>query len=240
MLNGSSFRAGNVFSSVENPFLKRFENVSADCVYGISAAEKVGGIKRLFEEADIGVSPDIAARGAAGYAYMEFFLAREASVSLSNAADYAELIKEKYRCVTAVGGGNSAAKWALEDVQARIDALIGAGKNENIDPVIYNKCAEGFAEAFGTKLSRLSLTEDEFNGLFGKMDATEANYSFKCSDRSRTLWQRYDDLKDCRDSVMKDLDIKRATAAEKAFAEVCGNSYADIESLLIEVGIYRQ
>lgn len=237
MLNGSLFRAGNVFSSVENPFLKRFESVSADCVYGISAAEKVNGIRQLFAEADIGESPDIAARGAAGYAYMEFFLAREASASLSNAANFAELIKEKYRCMTAVGGGNSAAKWALEDAQLRIDELMGTGKNEKIDPVIYNKCAESFATAFGTELSRLAVTEDEFNGLFGKMDATEANYSFKCSDRARTLWQRYDELKDCRDSILEKLEKKKGAAAEKAFEEVCGNSYADIESLLTEVGI---
>lgn len=237
MVNGSSFRAGNVFSSVENPFLKRFENVSADCIYGVSAAEKVDGIRRLFAEAELGENGDVSARGAAGYAYMEFFLAREASASLSNAADFAGLIEEKYRCASAVGGGNSAAKWALEDVQSRIDALMNAGVNEKTDFATYNLCAECFAKAFGTDGARLALSEDEFNGLFGRMDATEVNYSFKCSDRARALWQRYDELKAAKDAVLKKLESRRADAAEKAFAAACGNSFADIESLLTEVGI---
>lgn len=235
MVNGLS-RSSNVFSSVENPFLKRFESVSADCVYGISAAEKLSEIKRLLAEAEVCENPDIAAKGAAGYAYMEFSLARAAAASLSNAAKFAELIEEKYRSAIAVSGGNSAAKWALDDVQCRIDELINSKESEKIDFEIYNKCAEAFTAAFGTD-TRLSLTEDEFNGLFGKIDATEVNYSTKCSERARAIWQRYDELKDFKNSVLKKCSGTRRDAADKAFEAACGNSYADIDSLLTEVGI---
>lgn len=240
MVNGSSVRGSNVFSTIENPFLKRFENVSADCVYGISAAEKLSEIKRLLAEAELGEDTDTTSRGAAGYTYMEFSLARAAAASLSNAAKFAELIEEKYRSAIAVSGGNSAAKWALDDVQYRIDELINSKESEKIDFEIYNKCAECFTRAFGTDISRLSLTEDGFNGLFGKIDATEVNYSSKCSERARAIWQRYDELKDFKDGVLKKAAASRQRdAADKAFTAACGNSYADIESLLTEVGIIK-
>lgn len=131
---------------------------------------------------------------------------------------------------------------ALANVQSRIDNLINDTKNENdkVDMQTYNMCAASFASAFGIENSSVALSENDYNKLFGKIEATEEDYIQKCSERAKSLWKCYDNLKEC---LSKSIDRmrsepngeERVKAINAAFSKAYGNSLEDIMNLVEEL-----
>lgn len=133
---------------------------------------------------------------------------------------------------------------ALANVQSRIDDLINDTKNENdkVDMQTYNKCAASFASAFGTENSSVALSEKDYNKLFGKLEATEEDYVQKCSERAKSLWKCYDNLKECLnkciDRVRSGLNgEERVKVINTAFARAYGSSLEDITKLIEELQV---
>lgn len=103
---------------------------------------------------------------------------------------------------------------ALNNVQQKIDQLIEDTKNSThsnkIDLGTYNKCANGFAEAFGADADELVLGESEYEKLFGTPDVTENDFLEKMNEKSEKLWSGYRNVKkqfeDCLERIRTETD----------------------------------
>lgn len=131
---------------------------------------------------------------------------------------------------------------ALENVQSKINNLINDTQDSNskTDMHTFNKCAASFTNAFGVENSNVVLSENDFNKLFGKVDATEEDYIQKYSEKAKGLWKCYDTLKECLnksiDKIRSEINgIERVRTIESAFAKAYGNSIADVMELINEL-----
>lgn len=106
------------------------------------------------------------------------------------------------------------AEQALNNVQQKIDQLIEDTRNSKhcnkIDIGIFNKCANGFAEAFGADADELVLGESEYEKLFGIPDVTENDFLEKMNEKSEKLWSGYRNVKkqfeDCLERIRTETD----------------------------------
>lgn len=128
---------------------------------------------------------------------------------------------------------------ALENVQNRIDCLVNDAQNENsrTDMQTFNKCAASFTKTFGVENSTFTLSESDFNKLFGKVEATEENYIQKYSEKAKGLWKYYNSLEECLNRSIDKIRFEingeeKAKSIKNAFAEAYGNSFADIMDLI--------
>ncbi|MGN1137321.1 MAG: hypothetical protein ACI4SF_14015 [Oscillospiraceae bacterium] len=106
------------------------------------------------------------------------------------------------------------AEQALNNVQQKIDQLIEDTRNSKhsnkIDIGTFNKCANGFAEAFGADADALVLNESEYEKLFGTPDVTENDFLEKMNEKSENLWSGYRNVKkqfeDCLERIRTETD----------------------------------
>lgn len=134
---------------------------------------------------------------------------------------------------------------ALNNVQQKIDQLIEDTKNskhsDKIDFNTFNKCANGFADAFGADADELVLNESQFEKLFGIPDVTEKDFLEKMNEKSEKLWSGYRNVKkqfeDCLKRIRSETDNgkKRVENIRSALLEAYGKSFDDILSLLSEI-----
>lgn len=125
-------------------------------------------------------------------------------------------IRNDYEYVPEADGiiDRNKAEQALNNVQQKIDQLIEDTKNfkhsNKIDLGTFNKCANGFAEAFGADADALVLNESEYEKLFGIPDVTENNFLEKMNEKSEKLWSGYRDVKkqfeDCLERIRTETD----------------------------------
>lgn len=206
------------------------------------------------------------ADGVTGYAYMEISLVREAMKTETDLAKFNYYSEEKayyqglldeadgarrtamyddyeYICKDNESVDREKALKALANVQSRIDSLINGTQEtggSRTDIQTYNRCASSFAKAFGVDNSKAALSEDNYNKLFGKIEATEENYIQKCSEKASSLWKCYDTLKEQMDNSIEKMRAEsggeeRAKAVKNAFAQAYGNSLSDIMDLIDEL-----
>lgn len=131
---------------------------------------------------------------------------------------------------------------ALENVQNRIDCLVNDAQIESgkTDMQTFNKCAVSFTKAFGVENPTFTLSESNFNKLFGKVEATEENYIQKYSDKAKGLWKYYNSLEEClsrsTDKIRFEISGgEKSKSIKNVFAEAYGNSFADIMDLINEL-----
>lgn len=206
------------------------------------------------------------ADGITGYAYMEISLVREAMKTETNLAKFNYYSEEKayyqslldepngvrrtamyddyeYICKDNESVDREKAAQALANVQSRIDSLINDTHEtgySKTDIQTYNKCASSFAKAFGVDNSKVALSEDNYNKLFGKIEATEENYIQKYSEKASSLWKCYDNLKEQMNKSIEKMRSEsggeeRTKAVKNAFSQAYGNSFADIMDLIDEL-----
>lgn len=210
------------------------------------------------------------ADGITGYAYMEISLVREAMKTETDIAKFNYYSEEKayyqslldeadgvemsarrtamyddyeYICKDNESVDREKAVQALVNVQSRIDGLINDTQEtgySRTDIQTYNKCANSFAKAFSVDNSKVALSEDNYNKLFGKIEAAEENYIQKCSEKASSLWKCYDTLKEQMNKSIEKMRSEsggeeRTKAIKSAFSQAYGNSLADIMDLISEM-----
>lgn len=126
------------------------------------------------------------------------------------------IIRNGYEYVPQADGiiDRNKAEKALNNVQQKIDQLIEDTRNSKhsnkIDIGTFNKCANGFAEAFGADADALVLNESEYEKLFGTPDVTENDFLEKMNEKSEKLWSGYRNVKkqfeDCLERIRTETD----------------------------------
>lgn len=127
------------------------------------------------------------------------------------------------------------AEQALNNVQQKIDQLIEDTRNSKhsnkIDPGTFNKCANGFAEAFGADADALVLNESEYEKLFGTPDVTENDFLEKMNEKSEKLWSGYRNVKKQFEDCLE--RIRTETEEGKKLVENIRSALSDYEGNML-------
>lgn len=252
-------KKGNAFSAAENSFARRFDTLELSNFFKNSQdGEKVSDLRKMLSESESKESAKLIADGTVDFSYLDITLARETMHALANVFKYSHYAEEKsyyqglldgktdtvtvrddykYICPESGEIDREQVKQALAYVQSRIDALINAEYESKTNFETYNKCASGFAKAFGIDSSELVLDEDSYDKLFGKIEADEETYLQKWTERANSLKELHHALTKYRDAGLKRMSPQYADAVRKASAISYGNSFDDILRFIAELDL---